>query len=249
MLKSLNSGPGKKRSDYPEIMTTITIMSGLVRISKMTFLRRDFLLLALGGLIGSGVAHGKAARTARGVAMQAPVSFPPFELQGSTDTVDLLRSGIAGWRVERWGVNAHSVWLQWKDGSIAFVSVAQRDLAPMFEVFTLGVLDMAELEDRWRRWEPPAVPTDLPEGLRQSMMTKPSPPAAPTDFEPWPLAHWRTEVVRRAEFVVENADVGRTFGDNPNAQSAARPGRVPPEANASCEVAAGLLFTGEEGRL
>jgi hypothetical protein len=59
---------------------------------------------------------------------------------------------------------------------------------------------------------------------------------------------WRTQVLRRAEFIVEDAAVEGTFGNNPNAQSASRPDSVPVEASASCEVAAGVLFTGSDGR-
>ena len=70
----------------------------------------------------------------------------------------------------------------------------------------------------------------------------------PVDFEPWPFASWRTEVLRRAEYIDWGVEAGPILGDHPNFQSAARPGQVPAEASAWCEVAAGLLFTGDDGR-
>jgi hypothetical protein len=66
--------------------------------------------------------------------------------------------------------------------------------------------------------------------------------------DPWSLRLWRTEVVRRAEYIVEGGDAGPTFGNNPNMQSAARPGALPPNASAFCEVAAGVLFSGADNR-
>ena len=96
-----------------------------------------------------------------------------------------------------------------------------------------------------------SLPSSLlksPDGLRQLMLNRPPPPKAPSDFKPWPYASWQTDVLRRAEFIVEDTEVGPTFGNNPNVQSASRPGAVPAKAAAFCEVAAGLLFTGRDGR-
>jgi hypothetical protein len=70
----------------------------------------------------------------------------------------------------------------------------------------------------------------------------------PVDFEPWPFASWRTEVLRRAEYIDWGVEAGPNPGDHPNFQAAARPGQVPEEASAWCEVAAGILFTGDAGR-
>lgn len=147
------------------------------------------------------------------------------------------------------GDSASNVWLRTSDGAIWLIGVDQRDLRPMFEVFTLGMLSLSDLHERWERWEPPVVPEGAPEGFRHLLTTRPAAPVAPRDFEPWPLQSWRTDVVRRAEFIVEGGDVGPTFGNNPNTQSAARPGAVPPSADAFCEVAAGVLFSGEGRRL
>lgn len=177
------------------------------------------------------------------------VEFPPFELQANTSALRNLTSGLSGWRVERMGDSASNVWLRTSDGAIWLIGVDQRDLRPMFEVFTLGMLSLSDLHERWERWEPPVVPEGAPQDFRHLLTTRPAAPVAPRDFEPWPLQSWRTDVVRRAEFIVEGGDVGPTFGNNPNTQSAARPGAVPPSASAFCEVAAGVLFSGEGRRL
>jgi hypothetical protein len=174
-----------------------------------------------------------------------PVEFPSFELQASASALQQLTSSISGWRVDRLGKNVSSIWLRTSDGATWLVAVDQRDVRPMFEVFTLGMLSMSELQERWKRWAPPPLPKGLPDALLKLMATRPPAPVAPTDFEPWPLRKWRTEVVRRAEFIAEGEDVGPTVGNNPNSQSATRPRAVPPHASAFCEVAAGVLFTSE----
>ena len=218
--------------------------------NSMRLNRRDlvsFLVAALAGA-ASGRAHaGRPAREDRTRSM--PVEFPPFELQASKFALLHLASGISGWRVERLGKTASNVWLKTSDGATWLVGVDQRDVQSMFEVFTLGLLSMSELHEQWKNWKPPVLPEGIPDGLRGLLTTRPAAPVEPTQFDPWPLRSWRTEVVRRAEFIVEGADVGPTFGNNPNAQSAARPRAVPPGASASCEVAAGVLFTGEDRQL
>lgn len=175
------------------------------------------------------------------------VEFPSFELQASASALRQLTSGITGWRIERVGNRVSSVWLMTADGTTWSVSVEQRDVRPMFEVFTLGMLSMSDLRERWERWKPPVLPEEMPERLRQLLTLRPPAPAPPSAFDAWPLRSWRTEVVRRAEFVVEGEDLGPTFGNNPNPQSSTRPQAVPNNASASCEVAAGVLFT-DEGR-
>ncbi|MFC7500405.1 hypothetical protein ACFQRC_14375 [Enterovirga sp. GCM10030262] len=212
--------------------------------------RRHFMSFLVAGLVGatSGGARAGWLNQAKGVGSMS-VEFPPFELQASTSALRHLTSGLSGWRIERMGKSASNVWLRTSDGATWLIGVDQRDLLPMFEVFTLAMLSMSELQERWERWEPPALPGGVPEGFRQLLTTRPAAPVAPTDFEPWPLQSWRTEVVWRAEFIVEGGDVGPTFGNNPNTQSAARPGAVPPSASAFCEVAVGVLFSGEGRRL
>jgi hypothetical protein len=128
------------------------------------------------------------------------------------------------------------------------MSVDGRDALPMFEVFTLRLATLKELQDRWHDWKAPPLPADMPDQLRALMTTKPPMPASPTIFDTWPFPSWRTQVLRRAEFIIENVPVADTVGDHPNSQSASRPMAVPAEASASCEVTVGLLFTGPDGR-
>lgn len=212
--------------------------------------RRYFMSFLVAGLAGAGSGRARAGwlNQTEG-AGSMPVEFPPFELQASTSALRHLTSGLSGWRVERMGNTVPNVWLRNSDGAIWLIGVDQRDLRPMFEVFALGMLSMSELHERWERWKPLVLPQGVPEEIRQLLTTRPAAPVAPTDFEPWPLHSWRTEVVRRAEFIVEGGDVGPTIGNDPNTQSAARPAAVPPSASAFCEVAAGVLFTGEGRRL
>jgi hypothetical protein len=54
------------------------------------------------------------------------------------------------------------------------------------------------------------------------------------------------KVLRRREFIFEDVDIP-SLGSSPNMQSAALLGDIPAGANAVCEVAAGLLFTGADG--
>lgn len=209
--------------------------------------RRHFITVLMAALTGTASGNARAGwlNQAEGVGSM-PVEFPPFELQASKSALRHLTNGLSGWRIERMGNSASNVWLRTSDGSIWLIGVDQRDLRPMFEVFTLS---MSELHERWERWEPPVVPEEFPEDLRQLLATRPAAPIAPTDFEPWPLHSWRTELVRRTEFIVEGEAVGPTFGNSPNMQSAARPGTMPPSADAVCEVAVGVLFSGEGRRL
>jgi hypothetical protein len=207
------------------------------------------------GLFVAGLA-GATSRSARAGWLnqtegttRMPAEFPPFELQASTSALRHLTRGISGWRVERIGNRVANVWLRTTEGAVWLVGVDQRDVRPMFEVFTLGMLSMSELHDRWERWKAPELPEGFPVHLRQLLSTRPAAPVAPTEFDPWPLRSWRTEVARRAEFIVEGGDVGPTFGNNPNTQSATRPRTVPLSASAFCEVAAGVLFTGEGHRV
>ncbi len=208
--------------------------------------RRHLMGFLVAGLAGasSGSACAGWLNHAEGTE-RMPVEFPSFELQASTSALQHLTSDISGWRVERMGNSASNVWLRTSEGEIWLVGVDQRDVRPMFEVFTLGMLSMSELHDRWERWEAPGFADSFPEGLRRLLTTRPAAPVSPTEFDPWPLRSWRTEVARRAEFILEGGDVGPTFGNNPNTQSAAHPRTVPLSASAFCEVAAGLLFTGE----
>ena len=174
-------------------------------------------------------------------------AFPPFELQGSRAPLVSLADDIAGYAVVKVGAAPFAVWLRGRSGNVSYVSVAQRDLEFKFEVFTLGIMTMEELQVQWRNWRPAPVPEDAPLLLRQMMTTRPAMPAPPDTFDPWPFRLWQTEVVRRTEFIAESGSAGATFGDNPNMQAAFRPTEPLPAAAAACEVAAGVLFTGSTG--
>ena len=173
--------------------------------------------------------------------------LPPFDLQGSRDALANLAGDVPGYAVELFGTGASAVWFRSGDGQLTSVRVDGRDALPMFEVFTLHVATLSELEDRWKDWKAPSLPEDVPETLRAFMTTKPPRPAPPANLDAWPFPTWQTEVLRRAEFIIDNVPVAGTFGENPNMQSAARPAAVPAEASACCEVTVGLLFTGSDG--
>ena len=206
--------------------------------------RRLLLRCLSAGVVGAASARASASGwSATQGSKSMPVEFPSFELQASTSALQQLTSSIEGWRVERIGNSVSNIWLRTVDGATWLLGVDQHDVRPMFEVFTLGMLSMSELQERWESRTPPPLPKEVLEPLRKLITTRPPAPVAPTDFEPWPLHKWRTDIVRRAEFIVEGAEAGPTFGNNPNSQSASRPGAVPPEASAFCEVAVGVLFT------
>jgi hypothetical protein len=203
----------------------------------------------MGAFVNAAVAQGQTRQRPRsGDLNRVPVEFPPFELQASGKALRQLAAGIAGWRAVPLGDKVSNVWLRGADGTAWLIGVAQHDVRPMFEVFSLYVFSMAELREQLERWQPLVLPDGVPEELRRLATTRPPPPAPPSDLEPWPFASWRAEVVRRAEFIVENVDAGPTFGNNPNVQSATRPRAVPGNASAYCEVDAGILFTRDRGR-
>jgi hypothetical protein len=169
--------------------------------------------------------------------------FPPFELEASPTTFAALHrlSGVA------LGGRPGTTWLRDLDGKAYPIHVTQRDLEFKFEVFSLAIPTMAALAERVALWVAPDLPADLPDIVRHAMVRRPELPIAPSDFEPWPFEKWTVEVLRRAEFIVEDVEVHGALGEAPIMQSAAPPGEVPAEASASCEVAVGLLFTGEDG--
>lgn len=179
----------------------------------------------------------------------SPVVYPPFELQADREALTALLGGMEGYKVEALGGRTGGLWLRDREGRDWLVAVDQRDLRFKFEVFALGMMSIGQMRERWRNWKAPTIPRDMPEPFRSLMATRPPEPVAPVAYDDWPLEADRVEVLRRAEFIVEDVDVGPTFGDNPNAQSAAAPGQVPHEASASCVVAVGLLFSGRDGRL
>ena len=216
----------------------------------MHLTRRQLVAALVIGLAGAASAGPRTGRIDCAEGMEKePAAFPPFELQASSAALRQLCRDLIGWRVERVGGRTSALWLKSADGTVWLVDVAQRDVAPLFEVFTLGMVTTTELKELRERWTPPPLPADVPENFRQLLTARPSDPVLPTEFEPWPFRSWRTEVVRRTEFIVPAGGTDPTFGDNPNVQSGARPGSVPTAATAFCEVAAGVLFTGDDSRL
>lgn len=209
--------------------------------------RRDALTIIGGGVI-SAAACTRALAESPGETARVTKRFPSFELQGARASLAGLTAGIAGYSVVRAGPATFAVWLRSKDGSARYVGVDQRDVSPMFEVFTIGITTPDELAELSRDWKAPSLADDVPEPFRTMMMTRPVSPAPPEKFDPWPFSTWRTEVLRRAEFIVEDVRAEGALGNRPNMQSAGRPMSVPIEASASCEVAAGVLFTGSGGR-
>lgn len=211
----------------------------------MVIHRRDALMI-IGGSLIAAAAVARPLAASPGGAAGVTKQFPSFELQGSPAALAGLAESIAGYSVVRGGDAAFAVWLKRLDGSALYVGVDQRDVLPMFEVFALWVATPDDLAELARGWEAPTIADDVSEPFRTAIMTPPA-PMPPEQFDPWPLAQWRTEVLRRAEFIVEDGPVEGALGTHPNTQSAAPPKSVPVEASASCEVAVGLLFTGATG--
>ena len=174
--------------------------------------------------------------------------FPSVELDASPEAMVALAEDVVGYAVIPIGDRLMAVWLQGRSGQYWLIDVAQRDLEFKFEVFTLAIEGIEELQARWEKWQPPSLPADIPEMIRRLVNTRPPKPEPPDTFAPWPFARWRTQVLRRVEYVIGDPSIGATFGDNPMAQDAVRPGAVPSDAIAFCEVAVGLLFSSKEGQ-
>jgi hypothetical protein len=216
----------------------------------MSFSRRDTLGLLSVTIAGAAIwgrADSAAASTVGALSVETK-QLAPFELQGKQASLASLADDVAEYSVQRMGKSVSAVWLRGRDGQVWFVTVDSRDALPRFEVFTLGIDTLDELQTRWREWKAPQLPDDMPEGLRALMMTRPAMPTPPPTFDAWPFTSWRTQVLRRAEFIIEDVSDVPTFGENPNMQSATRPMAVPSEASASCVVAVGFLFTGANGK-
>ena len=176
--------------------------------------------------------------------------FPPFEFQTSAETLRAIGSELNGYALEPMDKSVSTVWLRGVGYQTWAVSAIGRDLEFMFEVFALGIEPLGTMLARWHEWRPPAVPKNAPPLFEHLLTTRPAEPKAPQDFTPWPFSSWRTDVLRRTEIIVGDADVGPTFGDNPHAQGAVPPGQIPEDASAACDVAVGLIFSGNEaGRL
>lgn len=213
--------------------------------------RREALKFGVGGALAlrspARAIAQKVFSSAKGKSQSVPHHFPAVELQAFRPALLALESGIEGYAVVGVGKSISLAWIR-TSGRIWAIGVGQRDLQFMFEVFPLAIESFEAVQARVATWQPPSLPPDMPEGLRHLMSMRPEPLKRPTDFQPWPLPSWRVEVLRRVEYIIENVDPGPTFGDNPNAQAAARPGEVPASASTSCEVAVALLFTDDAGK-
>lgn len=173
--------------------------------------------------------------------------FAAFELQASATDLLSLRGGLAGFASVGAGPRTDMLWLKGSAGQIWAIGVDSRDLEFKFEVFTLAMEMQAALAHRAETAPPVQLPADAPEWMRQWAAQPRVAPMPPETFEPWPLRSWRVDVLRRAEWVIGDLQPPPpTIGDNPVAQNASKPGEVPPEAWATCDVAVGLLFTGAD---
>lgn len=214
--------------------------------------RREILRFGVGAIITGACFRQASAESSipRGKRQKRSLlqQFPPFEFQAVRSALLALQDGIAGYAVERIGRGASLVWIRSKCGKIWAIGVDQRDLQFKFEVFTLTIETMEAMHGRIAAWKPPPFPTDMPESFRKLMSMRPEPPKPPANFQPWPFDSWRVEVLRRAEYIIEAVASAPTFGDTPNAQIPGRPGKIPPEASASCDVAVALLFMGANNK-
>ena len=170
--------------------------------------------------------------------------YPPSELQISEEALWLLTKNVVACRFGRPG---ETPWLFDGNGAAYPILVVERFLEFKFEVFSLEIPSQLELHDRHAHWTAPLLPDDLPEELRVLMSTHPPPPVAPLPSTSWPFQCWGVDLLKRVEFITEDDIATNAVGYAPNAQGAARPGEVPRDAAAACEVAAGFLFSDVEG--
>lgn len=175
--------------------------------------------------------------------------FDAFELQATATDLLSLRIGLVGFASVGVGPRTDMLWLKGNAGQIWAIGVDSRALEFKFEVFTLAMETQAALVHRVETAPPVQFPADAPEWMRQWAAQPRVAPMPPETFELWPFRSWRVDVLRRAEWVVGDLQPPPPrFGDNPLAQSGSKPGEVPPEARATCDVAVGLLFTDPEHR-
>jgi hypothetical protein len=175
--------------------------------------------------------------------------FPPFELQASAADMLSLRAGVRGYATDGVGPSPSMVWIKAANDTMLAVGVDSRDLEFKFEVFTLALETEQALAHRVLTAPPVKLPDDAPEMMKQWASMPRVAPKPPADFKPWPFDAWRVEVLRRAEYIIGDLQPPpETFGNDPVARNPARPGEVPPEAWAACDVAVGLLFSGSGGK-
>ena len=189
---------------------------------------------------------GLAATAAPVGATKGPTRYAPVDLDVPRDLLSILVSGLAGWAAVGAGRSTGLVWLRDTAARTYVVGADGHDLEFKFEVFSLSLETLDAMRARWARWAPPPIPSDVPEPFRRLLAMRPPAPTPPARFEPWPFRSWRVDQVRRLEYIMPVSAVP-TIGRDPVGSGAAPGGRLPDGATASCDVAAGLLFTGQGG--
>lgn len=168
--------------------------------------------------------------------------YPPFELQADQAALSVLANGLTGYAIDRddRGVVpfVSLVWLQDHNGQIWAVTVAAHDLEFKFEVFGLEMLTHEALQARVDAWTPPFTQEEAPDELWQAIAARPKVTIPAPQFEAWPFRRWQTYVLRRLD----------SLGRGVCAIPVERPYELPPEAEAACETATGLLLIGDDGR-
>lgn len=212
---------------------------------SFSFARRD----ALKAIAGATAIAAALPTTAISQRLPKIRQFPPFELQASAADLSSLRAGLQGYATEGVGPSASTVWIKTANDTMLAVGVDSRDLEFKFEVFTLALETEQALAHRVLTAPPVKLPDDAPEMMKQWASMPRVAPKPPADFKPWPFDAWRVEVLRRAEYIIGDLQPPPdTFGNDAVVQHPGRPGEVPPEAWAACEVAVGLLFSGSGGK-
>jgi hypothetical protein len=152
-------------------------------------------------------------------------------LQGARTHIASLSQGLTALAIDLVAGWPSGVWLQSLGAqSVFYIQVSGHEIEPGFEVFTLCIEPLISLQSRCAH--------------KFANGWSPEPPLPPAILQPWPFRFWRTQVIRRTEFIVEAAEQSGILGKHPVTQAAARRGYEPPSANTRCDVAVGLLFTG-----
>lgn len=173
-----------------------------------------------------------------------PVHYPPVEIQADQRALQAIANGIIGIKVEGDSDRIDNVWLRDRKGDDWLIGVFPRDLCFKFEVFGLAISSVEELQARWRDWKPPHIPRNMPAPFRSRLLTPPPEPAAPTGFDRWPLPTCRVEILHRLEFIMETAPLS---AGEPGSGTIVTPEQASVRADVTCEVAVGLLFSGQGG--
>ncbi|WP_353230973.1 hypothetical protein [Novosphingobium sp.] len=182
-------------------------------------------------------------------------TYPPFHIDADADALTAIGVGIASivpmlnrYQPDHAGPRAELVWIKDSAGTAWAITANQRDLEFKFEVFSLSIENEAALKTRIETGNPLPLPDDAPDWLRTIAAVPRMAPVPPADLQPPPFQICRTDVLRRAEFIMSDVHIEEALGENPNLQTAAVPENVPSNADACCIVSVALLFTGLEGQ-